>query len=87
MPSLAQYLFHLADDPKALERHRRSRDEAEQQMSEFSLTEKQREILHSNDPERIQREANAELREQPGVGKPMSLTVHENFIGPWPPRH
>ena len=81
MPSLAQYLLHLADDPKAEEQHKRSREDAVKQMTDFGLTEKQQETMLSEDRNRIQSEANKELRERPGGGKAVSLSVNAEFIG------
>ena len=80
MPSLAQYLLHLADDPNALERHKRSTGDAKQQMTEYHLTDEQQKILLTGDHQKISSAANEELRAHPKGGKVMNISVNADFI-------
>ena len=85
MPSLAQYLFHLAADQNAYNQHHESREAAVQQMTTFGLDEKQQTILLTADQKEVEKAVNDEIPTQKGE-KPFALTIQPLFICP-PPKH
>lgn len=83
MASLAEYVLYLARNKSAAEEHR-TRDSAEKAMTKFGLDEKQREIIHSADPNRISRAIQDEFA--PESNELMYVTMSCNLKLGCPPK-